>query len=252
MNSWFKADVLQGKTALVIGGSSESGPIVCQTLVEHGANLAFTYLTRQKEAEKLAAQLSGGSAKVQAIQFDLFDIESIPQLVKSVAKDFGSLDILVLLGGPAPIYTNLREISVADFDTMIDSHFKANFILSIEAAKIMEQAKGGTVINVSATSCMKYSHGLYGLTKACQREATGFLASTFAPNVRFFTLIPGLIELEETDLQLRLDRKEMSPLKKNISIEEIAQLIISACSPAFANVTGQSLIADGGFFMLHP
>lgn len=252
MKTWFKSDVLKGKTALVIGGSSESGPVVCQTLVEHGANLAFTYLTRQEEAETLATELRGSSAKVQAIQFDLFDVDSLPQLVKSVAEDFGSLDIMVLLGGPAPIYTNLREITVADFDTMIDSHFKANFLLSIEAAKIMEQAQGGVVINVSATSCMKYSHSLYGLTKACQREATGFLASTFAPSVRFVTLIPGLIELEETDKQLRIDRREMSPLKKIISVEEIAQLIITACSPAFANVTGQSLIADGGFFMLHP
>lgn len=252
MKSWFKEDVLAGKTALVIGGSSESGPAVCKVLAEHGANVAFTYLHRQQEAKDLAKQLTTKDNKIQYYQFDLFSMEAVHKLPTLVYKEFGKLDLLVNLGGPPPIYTNLHTITEEDFDTMLDSHFKGNFFLSLEAAKIMEKNAGGIVVNISATSSLKSDHSVYGLAKACQNEMTGFLANTFAPQVKFLTIIPGLLDNEDVDKELRNSRAKASPLKRNVSAEEIGNLIISACSTAFLSITGQTIVADGGFFMLHP
>ncbi len=250
MDSWFKKDILAGRKALVIGGSSESGPVVCRILAEHGASVAFTYLSRELEAETITHELSKVTQS-QAFQFDLLDRSHVLSLMGEVEQAFGPVDILINLGGPPPVYTDLRDLEPEQFDLMIDGHFKGYFSLACEAAKRMEQAQGGLIINVSATSSLKYSHSAYGMAKACINSMTKFLAHSFAPKVRVLTLIPGLIELEEIDPQLRKNRSAESPLKRNVTPDELGMLILAASSPAYASATGVEIIADGGFWLLH-
>ncbi|MDD3427671.1 MAG: SDR family oxidoreductase [Caldisericia bacterium] len=251
MESWFKHDVLANKTALIIGGSSESGPIICKTLIEHGANVAFTYHKNEIDAYEIEKKL----IEIQhskAYFFDLLNMSQVFKLIPKIEDDFGKIDILINLGGPPPIYKNLRNLIEEDFDRMINSFLKGYFFLSLEAGKRMESNDGGVIINISATSSLKYSHSVYGLAKACQTVMGKFLAYTFAPMVRVITIIPGLIDIKEIDKKLKDDRANASPLKRNVTPEEMAQLIIMVCSPAFASITGESIIADGGFYLLHP
>lgn len=250
MESWFRTDALAEKTALVIGGSSESGPVVCKILNGHGAKVAFTYYKNETHAREIEKELSE-KQKSKAYPFDLLDMAQVFGLLPEVERNFGRIDILVNLGGPPPVYTDLRELSEEDFDKMMDSHFKGCFFLALEAAKRMESGRGGLIVNVSATSSMKYSHNAYGLAKACVTEMTRFLAYTFAPSVRILTLIPGLIDIEEVDSDLKKARAVASPLKRNVTPEEIAQLVIAAASPAFTSITGESIVADAGFWLLH-
>ena len=241
MKSWFKADVLDGKTAFVVGGSSESGPAVCRVLSDHGARVAFTYKKQKEKARSLEEELTLRN-KAKAYQFDLLDIVQVFDLIPKVVQDFDKLDVLVNLGGPAPVYSDLRDIGKDDFDRMIDSHFKGYFFLAREAGVHMESFEGGVIVNVSATSSKKYSHGAYGLAKACVPEMTKFLAYTFAPTVRIYTLIPGLIDIEEVNPELRTKRAKDSPLKRNVTPEELSQLIISVCSPSFQSVTVEKIL----------
>ncbi len=115
----------------------------------------------------------------------------------------------------------------------------------------MEKHDGGTIVNVSATSSLKYSHSAFGLVKACVNEMTRFLAYTFAPRVRIINLIPGMIDIEEVAAESRKTRAEESPLKSIVTPEELGLLIVASASPAFRNVTGESLLTDGGFWLLH-
>ena len=248
----FKADALQGKVALVIGGSSESGPKVCEVLARHGADVALSFHTREKRAAEVAARCRSYKVRSQAFRFDLLHQDEVMQLVPDILSVFGRLDILINLGGPPPVYTNLRDIDEAGFDLMMNGHVKGCFFLAREAGKHMEQQGSGLIVNVSATSSLKYSHAAYGFAKACVNEMTRFLAYTFSPQVRVINLIPGMIDLEETASTLREERAERSPLKRIVSPEEIGLLIVAASSPAFQSVTGESLLADGGFWLLHP
>ncbi|MEA5031039.1 MAG: SDR family oxidoreductase [Sphaerochaeta sp.] len=252
MESWFKEDVLNGYTVLVIGASTESGPAVCRVLAQHGARVAFTYLKNIEAAHHLQTELQSLGCESKPYPFDLFSMDQVWRLPQQVSEEFGRLDILVNLGGPPPVYTDLHELKETEFDAMMDTHFKANFFLSLKMARLMEQGSGGVVVNVSATSSMKCDHSVYGLAKACQREMTGFLAQTFAPKVRFVTLVPGLIGNNEVDATLREKRAQISPLKRVVTAKELGQLVVMACSPAFTSITGTSLLADAGFSLLHP
>lgn len=246
-----KPGSLQGKVALVVGASSETGPRLCETLAEHGSHIALTYLHRKEAGEALAERCRGHGVRSEAYEFDLLRPEGAAALVSRVYKTFGGLDVLVNLGGPPPVFSDFRTITEAEYDLMMDAHVKGCFFLSRDAARCMEQAGGGVIVNVSATSSSKYSHGAYGLAKACVNDMTRFLAFAFAPLVRVLTIVPGLIDIPETEQQLRQDRAASSPLKRIITPRELGDLVAAVCSPAFQSVTGESIIADGGFWLLH-
>lgn len=89
------------------------------------------------------------------------------------------------------------------------------------------------------------------LAKACVNQMTPFLASAFAPAVRVITLVPGLIDIEETEPDLRRQRAEQSPLKRNMAPEEIGLMVVAAATEAFRSVSGVSIFMDGGFWLLH-
>ena len=247
----FDKELLSGKVALVVGGSSESGPAVCSTLSSYGADVALTYKSNRPGAEQVAERCRAQGAKTALFQFDLSETQSFPDLVNGTVNSLGGLDILVNLGGPSPVYSDFRSLSISQFDLMMNTHFKGYFFLARDAANWMEKHEGGLVVNISATSSMKYSHSVYGLAKACVNDMSRFLALTYAPTVRVLSIIPGMIDIQEVDEDLRKTRAENSPLKRIITPEEIGLLVVAAASPAFQSVTGDSLISDGGFWLLH-
>ncbi|MBN2553467.1 MAG: SDR family oxidoreductase [Spirochaetales bacterium] len=247
----FDKESLKQKVALVVGGSSESGPSVCSTLASFGADVAVTYRNNRKGAEEVAAGCRTHGGKTTVLHLELSDPETFQSLIAKTAGELGGLDILVNLGGPPPVYADFRSLKTSEFDLMMDTHFKGYFFLAREAANYMEKNEGGLIVNVSATSSMKYSHSVYGLAKACVIEMTRFLAYAYAPRVRVLSLTPGLIDIEEVDAALREERAEISPLQRIVTPEEIALLVVAAASPAFQSVTGENLISDGGFWLLH-
>jgi NAD(P)-dependent dehydrogenase (short-subunit alcohol dehydrogenase family) len=248
----FDKELLSEKVALVVGGSSESGPAVCATISSFGADLGITYRNNRKGAEEVAARCEANGANTAIFQFDLNKTDSFPELINNTVDSLGGLDILVNLGGPPPVSTELMTVSISEFDLMMNTHFKGYFFLAQEAANWMKKHAGGLIVNTSATSSMKYSHSVYGVAKACVNQITRFLAFAYAPQVRVLSLVPGMIDIQEVDEELRKTRAKNSPLQRNITPEEIGLLVVSAASPAFQSITGENLISDGGFWLLHP
>jgi enoyl-[acyl-carrier protein] reductase III len=240
-----------GGVALVAGASSETGPQLCETLAEQGFHVALTYLRNREAGEALASRCRSRGVRSAAYQYDLLRVGEAGALASAVARDFGRIDVLVNLGGPAPVFSDFRAITEAEYDLMMDAHVKGYFFLAREAARRMEEAGGGVIVNISATSSTKYSHGAYGLAKACVNDMTRFLAHSFAPRVRVMTIVPGMIDIDETDRKLRQDRAAGSPLRRIVTPRELGQLVAAVCSEAFQSVTGESILADGGFWLLH-
>jgi 3-oxoacyl-[acyl-carrier protein] reductase len=247
----FERPELRGKVSLVVGGSRESGPGVCEVLARHGSDLALTYRRNRRAADAVAARAREHGVRATCLPLDLLSMPQTFGVVRQVVDALGGLDILVNLGGPPPIFTDFRQLREDEFDSMLDGHFKACFFLAREAACHMESRGGGLIVNVSATSSMKYSHGAYGLAKACVCQMTAFLASAFAPTVRLITLVPGLIDIDETPAPVRRQRAEQAPLKRNVTPEELGRMVVAAAGEAFRSVSGVSILMDGGFWLLH-
>jgi 3-oxoacyl-[acyl-carrier protein] reductase len=247
----FEKELLKEKVALIVGGSSESGPSVCSTLASFGADVAVTYRSNRQGAEEVADRCRTHGVKTALFHLELSEPETFPDLITKAIDNLGGLDILVNLGGPPPVFADFRSLTNSDFDLMMNTHFKGYFFLAREAANYMEKHNGGLIVNISATSSMKYSHSVYGLAKACVNEMTRFLAYAYAPRVRVLSIVPGMIDIKEVDPDLRKKRAESSPLKRIVKPEEIGLLVVAAASPAFQSVTGENLISDGGFWLLH-
>lgn len=244
---------LEGSVALVIGGSSESGPPVCEALVKNGARLAFTYHSSRENAEKVARncrELASEESVADPIELDIADTGRLRSAVSRVTEAFGRLDILVNLGGPPPVFTDIRDVTEDEFDAMMSSHFKGYFFLSREAAAAMEPS-GGLIVNVSATSSMKYDHSVYGLAKAAVNAMCPYLAYALAPHVRCVTLVPGLIDLEEIPRETRDTRRAGSPLQRLVTPQDLGETVVALASTPFLSVTGQSIVLDGGFWLRH-
>ncbi|MFZ2636943.1 MAG: SDR family oxidoreductase [Rectinemataceae bacterium] len=248
MVSDFRQGLLSGKTALVIGASSESGPDICHTLARHGADIAFTYHSDAARAQALGEALL--PSKSVPYRYELLERGAEVPLLQNVMDAFGRIDLLVNLGGPPPVFTDFYRLTDVEFDLMMNSHFRGYFFLALETARAMAKKSGGVIVNVSATSSMKYDHAAYGLAKACTNEATKFLARAFAPKVRVYTLIPGLIEEAGVDMELARRRAGTVPLGRNVSPRDMGELIVALTSSAFTCVTGESIVADGGGWLL--
>jgi len=246
----FDKELLKGKVALVVGGSTGTGPEIARAFAEVSASVAITYHEHPEEAEKVVRTVEGKGLKAKAYRFDLLDSQAVRTLPKQVADDLGRLDFLVLCAG-AGGFGDVKELDEETWDWAMNGNAKASFFLARNAALVMEKGDGGCIITFSATSALKYGHAFYGLAKAGVIQMTRFLAHTFAPKVTVNCLVPGLIDLETTETNLRAERAKNSPLQRIVTPRELALLCVTMCSPAFDSVTGEALIADAGFWLKH-
>lgn len=252
-SSPFSAGLLSGRTALIAGGSGEIGAAICREFGRAGANVAVSYTTHRARAEAVCQEISDKtSVRAEAVFCDYDRRDVLEKLPDAVLESFGSLDFLVnCAGGPGE--QELRNVSYEAWAREIQGNLTGPFFLAQNAAKTMEKNEsGGCVVNISANSFSRYSHGAYGIAKAAEMTMTRFLARSFAPKVRAYALCPGQIECSEVERSHLERRARESVLQRNVRPFEIGRLCVVLCSELFASATGLSLIADGGFWLNGP
>jgi NAD(P)-dependent dehydrogenase (short-subunit alcohol dehydrogenase family) len=246
----FSKDFFKGKVVLVTGASSETGPAIARTFSEVGADVALTYLSKKESAEQVSAEIRTHNVRATAYRFNLLEFDSIKKLIDNVVSDFGRLDFFINNAGTRNS-PPIREVDFIGWEQCADGNLKACFFLARDAALAIETSGGGAIVNFSATSAMKYTHGVYGISKASVIQMTRFLASTFAPKVRVNCIIPGLIDNPESNPENREKRAANTPMGRIVNARDLAYMCIAMCSPLFDSVTGESLIMDGGFWLKH-
>jgi len=243
--------LLEGKTAIITGGSRGIGKGIVEIFAKHGANVAFTYSASSEAAEALATAVSKSGVKVRAYQSDAASYSDSEALAGKVLEDFGSIDILVNNAGITKDNLLMR-MSEEDFDKVIEVNLKSVFNMTKAVQRTMLKQRKGSIINMSSVVGVKGNAGQtnYAASKA---GIIGFSKSVAlelgSRDIRCNVIAPGFIETEMTG---RLDEstvqswREAIPLKRGGSPDDIANACVFLASELSAYVTGQVLNVDGG------
>jgi 3-oxoacyl-[acyl-carrier protein] reductase len=236
---------LEGKLALVTGGSRGIGRAIALELGRAGADVVVGYRTGRDEAEAVAREIGG-----RAVEADVSDAVSAAALVESA----GDVDVLVNNAGLTRDGLLVR-MSDEDWRTVIDTNLSSVFYTCRAAARPMMRKRAGSIVNVSSivgvhgnwgqTNYAASKAGIIGFTKSLARE----LGSR---NVRANVVAPGYVKTQLTDVLPEEATQAMltnTPLGRLGDPEDVAGAVRFLCSDAARFVTGDVLLVDGGLGM---
>ncbi|HLS29961.1 MAG TPA: 3-oxoacyl-[acyl-carrier-protein] reductase [Flavobacteriaceae bacterium] len=243
--------LLEGKNAIVTGGSRGIGKSIVKVFAEQGANVAFTYNSSVKEAHQIEKEYEGTGVKVKAYQSNAADFDAAQKLIADVLEEFSSIDILVNNAGITKDNLLMR-MSEEDFDKVVQVNLKSVFNMTKAVQRTMLKQRNGSIINMASVVGVKGNAGQsnYAASKA---GIIGFSKSIAlelgSRSIRTNVVAPGFIE---TEMTAELDEKTVDgwrkaiPLKRGGTPEDVANLCVFLGSDLSSYITGQVLNVDGG------
>ena len=238
--------LLAGKVALITGGARRLGRASALALAEAGADVAITFRTSAREAQRALIDLRSFGVRAEALPCDVTDETSVKAMIKQVAKRLGGLDILV---NNAANYETVEfaKLTLAQWDAMFASNTRGPFLVSREACKLLRQRRG-KIINMGSLGGLRAwaDHAHYCSSKAAVHMLTKVMAKALAPEIAVNCVAPGMIDLGEKAAKTFMRRMaKQTPMRRNGMGGEIAAAVLFfATAPHF--ITGQVLAVDGG------
>lgn len=246
--------LLDGKIALVTGGSRGIGRAIALRLAEEGAKVAINYAGNQTAAEEVKAIIEQHGGTAMIVQTDVSDSTAAAEMVALVHEELGGLDILVNNAGITRD-TLLVRMKDEDFDAVINTNLKGIYACTKAAAKFMTKQRSGRIVNLSSvvgeignigqTNYAAAKAGVIGFSKAAAKE---FAARHVTVNV----VAPGFIDTDMTAVlkdSIREKLIEGIPLGALGKPEHVADAVLFLVSDAASYITGQVLNVDGGMVM---
>ncbi|CAM3637653.1 3-oxoacyl-[acyl-carrier-protein] reductase [Mucilaginibacter galii] len=243
--------LLEGKTALITGASKGIGRTIAEKFAEHGANVAFTYLSSVEKGLALEQELQSFDTQVKGYRSDASKFDEADKLINDIVADFGKLDIVVNNAGITKDGLLMR-MTEEQWDEVLNVNLKSIFNVTKAASKIMMKARQGVFINMSSVVGIQGNAG-QGNYAASKAGIIGFSKSMAkelgSRNIRTNVVAPGFIKTEMTEV---LDPKVVEgwtagiPLKRAGETIEIANTCVFLASDMAAYITGQVISVDGG------
>lgn len=243
--------LLEGKVAIVTGGSRGIGRAIVDALAAEGASVAFTYLSSREKAEAIAAEWQAKGSNVIACYSDASSYVHAESLVPSVLEQFGRIDILVNNAGITNDTLMLR-MDEEQWDSVIDTNLKSVFNMTKQCIKVMLRQKSGSLIHMSSVvgifgnagqaNYAASKAGIIGFSKSIAKEVG-------SRNIRSNVIAPGFIESDMTDELDENMRKAFLtnvPLKRFGQAKEVASLAVFLASEMSSYITGQTISVCGG------
>jgi acetoacetyl-CoA reductase len=244
---------LQGKVAVVTGGSKGIGASISKELAKNGVKVVVNYNSNKESAEEIVKQIEADGGAAVAIGADVSYSEQAKRLIEETKEAFGQLDILVNNAGITRDRT-FKKLGEEDWRKVIDVNLNSVYNTTSAALTYLLESEGGRVINISSiigqaggfgqTNYAAAKAGLLGFTKSLALE----LART---GVTVNSICPGFIETEMVMAMPENVREQVIskiPARRLGHAEEIARGVLYLCQDG-AYITGQELSINGGLYM---
>ena len=243
--------LLEGKTALVTGGSRGIGRAIALRFAAEGANVAFSDIRYDDAAMTLETELAGLGVRGKGYASDASSFDDSEKLVNEVVNDFGTIDILVNNAGITRDNLLMR-MNEQDWDLVLKVNLKSVFNLTKAVQKVMLKNRKGSIINMTSVVGVKGNAGQsnYSASKAGMIGFTKSIAQELGSrNVRCNAIAPGFIETEMTARlpeDVKKEWAEKIPLRRGGQPADVAYACVFFASDLSAYVTGQVLNVCGG------
>lgn len=236
--------LLEGRSALVTGGSRGLGRAICEVFLREGAQVSFIW-RRSTEGAALTEAL--GATSYQA---DVLDSERIREVVEAIEANQGPLDLLVNNAGIGQVVP-LALMEEEDWDRMMDTHVKGAFLVTRQAIRPMIRNKRGHILNMSSLAGVKMMNAPvhYAAAKAALKGMTEALAKEVGRyNIQVNCLAPGILEggvsvnLPKKKLAQYLDHCALGRVGTMAEVAEVAAMLVSSRN---SYMSGSTIVLDG-------
>ncbi len=249
---------MEGKVALVTGGSRGIGRASALALAGAGADVAVTS-RKLPDLEAVAGEIRALGRKALAADAHVGKIDQLQPTVDKVVAEFGKIDVLVNCAGTNHMAPSI-EMSEKSWDTVLNTNLKGLFFLSQAVARVMKENGGGSIVSISSTAGYRVTPGLghYSIAKCGAQMATQVMALEWAQyGIRANCISPGATDTqmlasvwagrdEEETKAARATLAGGIPRNRIGAPRELANAVLFLASDASSYVTGQTLTVDGG------
>ncbi len=245
---------LEGKNAIVTGGSVGIGSAIALALAREGCNVAINYRRHDSEANEVVRKIEEAGRKGLAIKADVSSYDDAQSMVQTVVQEFGRLDIMVCNAGinwDGVIW----KMSEEQWDTVINVNLKGYFNYNKAAALVFKDQKGGKIVNISSINGMrgKFAQVNYSASKGGEIAMSKSLARELGKfNVNVNVVAPGMVMTEMAHgipPEFLTKAMDETALGRFATPEECADVVAFLCSDRSRHITGEVIKVDGGQYM---
>jgi 3-oxoacyl-[acyl-carrier protein] reductase len=244
------------RAALVTGAASGIGRAAALALARAGYDVAINYSKSEKEARAVAEEAGRGGVRTLLCRCDVADEALVRAMLKTVAEEFGRLDVLINNAGTTAAWkpNDLESLSLEDWDRVFAVNVRGLFQVTRAAVPLLRLSKGCIVNTASIVGLRPGPQPLpYAASKAAVVNLTKTLAYNLGPEIRVNAVAPGWMEgdwmqrmLKDKYEELMGRRAKLTPLRRCVTAEDVAETMMSLVqSNRF--VTGEVIVIDGGF-----
>jgi NAD(P)-dependent dehydrogenase (short-subunit alcohol dehydrogenase family) len=245
------------KVLLVTGGSRGIGAAICRRASAAGYRVAVNYSANANAADALVAEIEAAGGEAIAVQGDVGNEAQVVAMFEAVDRAFGGLDALVNNAGIVDVKARVDEMSAARLERMMRVNVVGSFLCAREAVRRMSSlrgGKGGAIVNISSAASAHGSPGEYvdyaASKGAIDTFTLGLAREVATEGVRVNAVRPGIIDTEIHASGGQPDRvermKEMLPMKRAGTAEEVAHAVLYLLSDEASYTTGAILNVSGG------
>lgn len=243
---------LKDRTALVTASTDGIGFAIAKRLAEDGATV-FISSRKQENVSQALEKLKG--LPVFGTTCHVAKKEDRDKLFALVAKERGSLDFLVSNAAVNPCFGPMIDTPEDAWDKIFEVNVKSAFLLTREALPLMKKSKCASIVFISSIGGYQTlaALGAYSVSKTALLALTKGLAEELAPSVRVNCVCPGIIETKfssalTTNEGIAEEALKRVPLRRFGQTDEISGVVSFLCSPDASYITGESIVAAGGYY----
>ena len=246
------------KVALITGGTRGIGKAIAEKFAQEGYNLVLNYMRKKSHAEATKQEFEEKyNVNIHIVKANVADLDNIKNLFTEAKDAFGRLDVFIN-NAASGVLRPLMEIEESHWDWTQDINAKAYLFAAQQAAKLMDETGGGSIVAISSIGSIRVlpNYVAVGVSKASLEAITRYLAVELAPmNIVVNAVSGGAVDTDALTHfpnreELLEQAKKRNPAGRIVEPKDLAEAAYFLTTPAASMIRGQTLLVDGGLTLL--